>query len=334
LGEIRGRLQGAELEVRRERVWTERHPWPLGLSVALILLASMLRPGRLRLPGAALSLAFGIIIARPAVAADMDLATDLAARQADAPDDLLLAEQLGQALFEAGRFNQAHQVLAGVAERTLDADQRNRARTNAGLAAYQAGRLTQAVEDWQRVLQDEPEHPAASANAQAVQQEIRRRMGQETPPDGNQGQDGQQQDGQQQDGQQQDGQQQDGQQQDGQQQDGQQQDGQQQDGQQDDPLPTDGTRPDDPEADSMATEAPGQRGEIDEKGPAEAEGQADADPASIASRDTGAGDGEDAPPLGRPGEISPEEAIRLLEGVEEGTPRVPATRHRPGDKDW
>ena len=307
-GEIRGRLQGAELGVRREKIWNEHHPWPLAGAAMLLLVAALLRPGRLRLPGStATAVVLGLLLARPAPAQAPDRVASLAAEQAADPDDLKLAEDLGQALFEAGEFNRAHAVLSGVAERTLDAQQRSRARSNAGLAAYRAGRLTRAVEDWQRVLQDDPEHPAASANAQAVQQALLRRLGQEPPP--------------------QDGQQQDGQQQDGQQQDGQQQDGQQQDEGRD---PGDGTRPE--EADTADDPAPGQGGEIrDQDGadPADGATAAAGDPSGEAGEP-----GDEVPALGRPGEISPEEAQRLLDGVEEGTPRVPRTRHRPGDKDW
>jgi Ca-activated chloride channel family protein len=348
--EIRGRLQGAELGVRRERIWNEHFQWPLAGAVLLLLIGALLRPGRLRLPGAAAGLVLAAALAGGAPAHAQDRVAELAARQAADPDDLVLAEQLGQALYEAGDFNGAHEVLTGVAERSLDGTQRNRARTNAGLAAYRSGQLTRAVEDWQRVLQDDPEHPAAKANAQAVQQEILRRLGQEPPPqDGQQDgepqdgeQDGEPQDGQQQDGQQQDGQQQDGQQQDGQQQDGQQQDGQQQEadsqqGQQDgqqQPPETDGTRPEDAQREEPEQGDPGSRGEIEEKDGQDGQSSQDALPVGAQQADTGAPDGEQVPALGRAGEISPEEAQRLLDGVEEGTPRVPRTRHREGDKDW
>ena len=81
-------------------------------------------------------------------------------------------------------------------------------------------------------------------------------------------------------------------------------------------------------------EAPGERGEITEKGQQEGSETDDAQPTGVAEGDAGVEEGEEVPALGRPGEISPEEAKRLLDGVEEGTPRVPTSRQRQGDKDW
>ena len=97
-----------------------------------------------------------------------------------------VAERLGQSLFKAGRFNEAEEVLRSVADRSQDAGAKARARYNAGLAAYRGGRLTNALEAWQRVLQDNPEHPAAKKNAAAVQAEIQKRLGEEPPPQDNQ----------------------------------------------------------------------------------------------------------------------------------------------------
>jgi Ca-activated chloride channel family protein len=61
------------------------------------------------------------------------------------------------------------------------------------LAAYKGGRLTQALEAWQRVLQDQSDHPGAKQNAAAVQQEIQKRLGEEPPEqDSDQKNDGEQ----------------------------------------------------------------------------------------------------------------------------------------------
>lgn len=175
-GEILGKLKRAEQSVRREKIWIERYQWPLGLAWLLGILAFAAR-GRMGVASVVLGM---LVVGTPANA---DTTIDaLVAAQVSSPDDLTVAEQLGGALFEAGRFNEASDVLTGVADRSKDAEVRARARYNSGLAAYRGGRLTEALEAWQRVLQDQPEHAAAQKNASAVQAEIQKRLGEEPPP--------------------------------------------------------------------------------------------------------------------------------------------------------
>ena len=300
MGEIRGRLQGAEQGVRRERLWDERFSWPLAVAILLLVAASFVRPGPLRLPGAMLAL---LLVAAPARAQDAvpTSADELLARQADRPDDLRLAEELGLTLLKEGRSAEAHDVLSQVAERTLDPTQRQRARYNAGHAAYRSGRLTRAVEDWRRVLEDRPDHPAAQQNVQLVEQEIARRLQQEPPPQDPQGepQDPQ-------------GEPQDPQ---GEPQDPQ---GEPQDPQGEPQDPDDGTL--DPGEPGGDTGMPG-------------------DMSGMQTDDAGEPT-DDTPKLEAPrsgtraGEITAEEAARMVDAVEEGQPRVVARPGAAGDKDW
>ncbi len=182
--EIVGKLKRSEQLVRREKVWLERFQWPLGIAWVLSILAFVVR-GR---GGLAALLVVSAISAAPAHAAPTTIEA-LSAEQVSQPDNMDVASQLGEALFQAGRFNEAEEVLRSVADRSTDSEAKARARYNAGLAAYRGGRLTSALEAWQRVLQDQPDHAAAGKNAAAVQAEIQKRLGEEPPPQDGENQD-------------------------------------------------------------------------------------------------------------------------------------------------
>jgi Ca-activated chloride channel family protein len=177
--EILSKLKREEQISRREKVWMERFQWPLGLAWFAALLGFLIRGRRSVVIGIAL---FALTLYSPSVLASEDTISALSAEQISSPDDLGVAERLGAALFGAGQFNKAGRVLAAVAERHTDPEARARARYNSGLAAYKAGSLTTALESWQRVLQDHPDHAAAQKNAKAVSEEIQKRMGEEPPP--------------------------------------------------------------------------------------------------------------------------------------------------------
>ena len=291
--EILGKLKRAEQLSRREKVWLERFQWPLGLGWFLALMAFAVR-------GRTVSsvLLVGLLMSSPAAMADGDSVQALMAEQVANPDDLEISERLGAALFQAGRYNEADRVLRDVADRHKDSSARATARYNAGLSAYKAGRLTHALESWQRVLQDQPDHAAAQKNAAAVQAEIQKRTGEEPPP-----QDG----------------------------DGDQGEGEG-DEQQDQPPESggdtgapenDGTRePSEPQDDTGGTQQ-------DAEQPSEPEpedGEA-GDPQDASQGDTGS-----APTPVR--EITASEAARMFEAVKEGDPRVVIDPGSQGGKDW
>ena len=183
--EIVGKLKRSEQLVRREKVWLERFQWPLGAAWILGIFAFVVR-GR----GAGIAMMLLLFLASPSAYATDESIAALSEQQIADPNNMEVAERLGQALFKAGRFNEAEEVLRSVADRTQDTDAKARARYNTGLAAYRGGRLTNALEAWQRVLQDNPENPAAKKNAAAVQAEIQKRLGEEPPPQEDQDGDG------------------------------------------------------------------------------------------------------------------------------------------------
>ena len=298
--EIRGKLQTSEQAARRSRIWDERFQWPLGVGLFVLVIGFLARGPRRREAVVSASLAM-LVLALPARAAEEGQSiAELTEQQVSSPDDLGVAERLGAALFADGQYNRAEEVLSSVADRTTDAEARNRARYNAGLAAYRGGRLTEAVEDWQRLLQ-EGEHPAAAKNAQAVQQEIAKRTNQE-PPD--------QQDG-------------DGESGDGQDPPEQPEDSNQDQDQGDDPKQDGEDSPEnngerDPSEESDPEEPPpGEGGEISDGQPPEA-------------GDSGA---PQTPPP-EVGSISQQEAERMFDGVEEGSPRVVVDPGSSGGNDW
>jgi Ca-activated chloride channel family protein len=280
LDEMRTRLAATDLGAHRERTWDERFSWPLGLAIFLLLAIRGRRAGRLKLSGTAPALLGLALLSTGSARAEEATAVErLAEAQAAAPDDLGLAEDLGQALFEAGRMGEAARVLAEASDRAIDPEQRRRARYNSGLAEYEAGRLTQALEGWKRVLEDEPEHGGATQNAAAVQQELAQRL-QEPPPEGEQGEE---------------------------------------EGEPGEPGDT-GAPPEAGDTGAPPEDVDGEvgdRGELDDA----AEDQA---PPEEAARQAG----------GVEGELTEEEARRLLDGVEEGTPRVGRSRTPPGGKNW
>jgi Ca-activated chloride channel homolog len=308
--ELRGKLQGAEQGVRRDKVWDERFQWPLAAAILLGLLGQALRPSPLRprrlATAAALLLVLGV--ARAEQSAEV---ARLLAAQVEHPGDLGIAEQLGEALYKAGDYAAAERVLGDVAPRAPGADQ--------GLAAYRGGDLTRAVERWKQVAPDAPVAGQAQQNAAAVSKEISLRQQEQQDQQDQQDQEQQDQD-QQQEGQQ--GEPQDGQQgepQDGQQgepqdqpQDGQQGQEQQQDGQQGQAQPADPQQPGDPK--------PGEGGQIE---------------AQDGGQDTGGEAGAAAQGAEQGGDkLSPDAAGRMVDGVQEGKPRMAVGADSNNEKDW
>lgn len=289
--EILGKLKRAEQLSRREKVWLERFQWPLGLGWCLALLAFAVR-GRTAVSVVLL----GVLLTSPTASAGEGSVETLMAEQIADPDDLGISERLGAALFRSGRFNEADRVLRDVADRHKDPQARATARYNAGLSAYKAGRLTQALESWQRVLQDQPDHAAAKKNAAAVQAEIQKRTGEEPPPQDGDGESG---------------------------------DGEGEESQDQPPesggdtgAPEhDGTRePSTPDGDTGQPEGEPEQSPDSEGGEAE-------EPQEASQGDTGA----TPTPVQ---EITASEAARMFEAVKEGDPRVVIDPGSRGGKDW
>ena len=153
--------KGADKDVE---VWDEYYQWPLGVAMMAFLLSFV----RIARGGAALTVL--LMVSFSARAEDL-----LAAHIAN-PSDLALAERAAVSLLQSGRTGEAYQLLDDIADRTSDVEQRVRSRYNAGLAAYQQGALQDAVNAWDKVLEDNSEHAAAQANSEAVKQEIAQRL--------------------------------------------------------------------------------------------------------------------------------------------------------------
>ena len=339
-GEIRARLEGAELGTRREKVWSERFQLPLGLGLLCLALAGLRRPGPLRLGGstaaAVLVLGLGLLASGPAGAGALEEAEAAYARDPDDPERI---EALAEAAYRSGDARRARELYARLADEGGSAGQRLRARYNEGLAAYRGGELVDALEAWQAVLGEDPEHPGARQNLEAVGKELELRL-QDPPPQEQQGEGepgegepGEGEPGEPQQGEQegeQQGEPQEGEQQ-GEPQEGEPGEPQQGEpgGEQGTPPETDGTRPESAPAEGSDTGRPGQRGEITE-GEGGDEGQ-EVEVQAEGGSDTGR-PGEAEPEVS-PGAMSAEEAERLVDSVEEGAPRVVYGEDQ-GGKDW
>lgn len=309
-------LTSAVTTVKRDKIWDERFQWPLAGGLGLLLLGALLGDGRTRRRVTGLGLV-GLLGAGPVQAGALEdaqalltegqpaQAVDALTRlQVERPDDPAVVWSLGQALFQDGRYDDAARVFSDLADRAPDTEHALGSRYNAGLSHYGAGRLEDAVADWDRVLEQDPDNVAAQQNAEAVRQELARRL-QEPPPEDQQGE----------------------------QEPGEAGDTGQQEPQEGEPgdtgaagAPSDPQEPpDEPDSDDGSRPDDGEPGE--EAGEPEGEVQPAAGPA-----DTGKPASEAPLPEGVQ-ELTAEEAARLLASVDEGNPRV-TVRGRDQEKDW
>ncbi len=178
------------------------------------------------------------------------------------------------------------------------------------------------------MLEDQPDYAAAQQNAEVVEQEIARRLQQEPPPQDSEG-DPQDSEGDPQDS---EGDPQDS---EGDPQDS---EGEPQDSQGDPQDPQDD--PQDPQGDPQDSEGDPQEPTDGTRAPSEEEPDTGLPGDLDGMQADGSEPGEDTPQLdaarsgARPGEITAEEAARMVDAVEEGQPRVVARPGAAGDKDW
>lgn len=247
--EIRGKLQAAERGVRDRKIWHERYQWPLALGFFSAIYASLMGIGKRfrHAAGAALLLiAFLPGLAHAGAAEDgltawkaghwTDAVPLLGQARVEDPNNQEITQALAESLYRSGRYREAEALYRSLAAQSKNAGEQAVHTYNAGNAAYKAGRLDDALADYQEAAQQDPKLAPAQQNAKVVQQEIamRQKKEQEQKDQQNQ-QDQQNQDQQNQEGQQnQDQQSQNGQQQQqqGQQQQQSAQQSQQQQGQQ------------------------------------------------------------------------------------------------------
>jgi Ca-activated chloride channel family protein len=314
-GELRSTVRSVERESRQRETWQSSFQVPLGLAAFALLIGSWLGDGR-RTWGAATAALLAALAFAPSTARAQDLPEadrlyregkyELATRQLldltlAHPDDPDLQERLGAARYRAGDVEGAARAYEQAArlrgDRGAADDWFNGANAN-----RRAGRLEKAMELYDRALAADPDHEGARTNRDLVQKEIAARRAERPPPPPPQPGGEQQQQPQQP---QQQGQPQESQ---GQAEPAQGEPEPSEEGERQEPM--EGTP--DPEGTSGAV-TPEELGE-----------QTEGEPSSTA--DAGAVPAEDGP-------ITPGQARRLLEGVEEGQPRT-VVQARPESKPW
>jgi Ca-activated chloride channel family protein len=270
-------------------------------------------------------------------------------RQVERPDETGLAINLGSAYYGMRDFERADEAF-GRAALAADPELRQQAIYNLGNSAYRQGRLEEAVALYQQALELNPDDADAKFNLEYVRDEIRRRIEEaQNRQEQQQSGDQQQQSEQEQGDEQQDGQQQQQQESpDTQSSDSEQQGAPQQPSDSDgdglpDQVERQGANPTDPEnpdsdGDGLpdGTEDSNASGSVD---PGETDpNQPDSDGDGIPDGQETAASEAGSEPQGEESEqaLSPEEAARYLQSLEEGRPerRAPSSGRRRPAKDW
>ncbi len=272
--------------------------------------------------------------------------------QVERPEDPEVALNLGSVHYQMRNYEEADRAFFGA---TLSTDEslRGEALYNLGNSAFRQGRLEEAVELFKAALEIDPDDEDAKFNLEFVRDEIRRRHEEAQKRQEEQQQQDQQQQHQQeqQEGGEGEQEQQQGEQEQPQQQDQQQDQQQEQSGGQDsdqDGLPDEversGENPTDPEnPDTDGDRLPDGAEDLNRNGQVD---EGETDPNNPDTDGDGVGDGEEASEQsqgdsGAEGEetasLTPEEAERYLQALEEGRPlRRHPTRgsRRRAAKDW
>jgi Ca-activated chloride channel family protein len=365
--EIRGRVRSAVGRTVQREAWNTAFHWPLGVGAVLLLLSSWIGDGRSR--GVLTALFLSLLLAPSAQAQSVreadalmrdgqyeravDMLTELSLER---PDDADLFSRLGTARYRAGDYEGAARAFSRESELSGgDAD----AEFNAGNAWFQSGQLDRAMERYERAISADEAHEGANRNRELVAAEIQQRRvqqqqqqqqqqqggeeggepqeGEQSPQDQDGEQEGQQGQGQQDQEGQPDDQDQQGDQQGQEGQQGQQeqsgnpdeaQDAQASDG--DEAQPDDGTREDEGDSDGQ-TKIEDVEG-FEEEGEGEGQGEG-SESTDEASDEDGSADGGEGGEGGEEGDMDRAQAERVLDGVEEGRPRV-VVPGEGGEKPW
>lgn len=185
-------VRGVKPKIRWRSAWV----WPLGLAVVCGLLGAWLGEGRRRW-GLAAAAVLAVALAVPSIAHAATLAdADRAYREGryeeasriltelsyDQPGDRDLQERLGAARYRAGDMEGAVRAW----ERQAEAEGRSRQETlfNLGNAHARSGRYQTALDHYDEVLALGP-HPRSEQNRSLVQAEMERRMAEQPPPESN-----------------------------------------------------------------------------------------------------------------------------------------------------
>ncbi len=323
--EIHSQTEAELLGVHRERLPNEHFQWPLGAGLLCLVLGLLVGVPRRGLGPSAVALLLGLLLVPGSAlggavqdgilameAGDYERAVELLMeRHLERPDDMDLALRLGQALQLAGSPNEAERVWEEVAERATDPERRALARYDMGHAAYSGGRLTEARDHFTRAAEIHPELEAAAKNAQAVAQEIAARTQDQQEQQSSDSCDNPQQGDEQEGGEQGEDGEQD-------------QDGEDQEQGQD-------------EQDQERGSGEPQEEQPEQDGSREQGADEPQDPMDGEIQPLG-GEGQEPEQAQQvqavPGELSPEQAARLLGTVEEGSPRVVVGGRPDKEQDW
>ena len=197
-GEIRTKLEASERGMLRDKVWREYYQIPLGLALLLFCFQSALGVRWRRVgTGAALLLAVGLLTPGLAWAGAredglgayrnqkwQEAIAPLAQAALERPADMEVARALAEALYREGHFREAEQAFGRLAASAQDQGAQAIDTFNAGNAAYRAGRLDDALLRYQEALKQNPELEPARKNAEAVAKEIELRKNPPPPEEG------------------------------------------------------------------------------------------------------------------------------------------------------
>jgi len=357
--EIRKTLRAGEFGSKEQETWKSGFQWPLGLGLLLLLLSAWVGDGRRRWGGVAAVLLVALVLPGSALASTLAegdtlyrdgqyvkaerVFTELSMERPTDPD---VFRRLGAARYRMGDPEGAARAWETEA-RLRGRGAGTRAIYDSGNAEYQAGRLEEAIRRYDQVLNTDPDFPAARRNVDLALEELRKRREEVEPPleppsgsseeQQQQGQEGQQQQGQ---GQQQQGEEgkQDPSQQGGAQQQegsseesasGQSQEGEAQGAKGESESEQEGGEPEGADAEG-SRETAGNNGQ--ERGTDEESGTED-----LEGLETGDERGTPGQPFDgnweNDGPVTAAQAERLLEGVEEGRPRIRIPGQKEG-KPW
>lgn len=320
---IRGSLTAVTNRTASRVIWSSGFAWPLGLGVLLLLAASWLGDRARAVTLAALFLALGPV-AQAATPSEGD-ALYRAGRYSEAvevftelslnrPGDPEILRRLGAARYRAGDFEGAARAFSRESQLRGDPD----ADFNAGNAWYQAGRFDRALDAYDRALERSPGHPGAARNREMLLNELAERMqpppppepqageqGDEEPPEGDDEQEASDADASEGEGDPSDD--------PSEPQDGDDAESEAQPEGASDPSPSDDAN--DPSTDD---------GTLDDRPePSQPEDLSDLDGFGEDASDEADGTGGEPPPAEpAPGGMTPEQAERTIDSVEEGRPRV------------
>ncbi|MCB9673587.1 MAG: VWA domain-containing protein [Alphaproteobacteria bacterium] len=194
---IRGSLRAVERDTQQTEKWKTAYQYPLGLGLGLWLLGAWLGEGRRRFGAAAavllaLGLAPGVASATTLEEADSMfregkfMAAEKALEQLalESPGDAGLYERLGAARYRQGQWLGAAQAYEQASRlRGGDADDDYAA----GNARYRAGQLEEAIARYERALAQRPSHERAQQNKDLVEGELVIRREEKPPPPPQQG---------------------------------------------------------------------------------------------------------------------------------------------------